>query len=470
MVARHNWTRHAEVSAAIRTDLSNFIAKTFATLHGSKTYHPNWHIELIADRLERCYRREIKRLIIALPPRSLKSICASVAFPAYALGRDPTLRFICVSYAQELAGKHARDTRTIMQQAWYRRALPRGSLNPFKLAEEEFETLAGGYRLATSVGGVLTGRGGNFIIIDDASKPMDAFSPTRLEFVKQWYDSTLLSRLDNKTEDVIILIMHRVHDDDLIGHVRDKEDWHVLELSAIATHDESFVLSDGRRVGRLAGEALSPAHEPLAILEEQQRTMGRMAFAAQYQQSPVAVEGNFIRSRYFSVFDDTPVAKPGDKIIQSWDVATTVGFASDYSVCTTWLQQKKRYYLLDVFRKRLEFPELKQAVFQQAARYAAKTILIEDAGIGTGLIQAVRREGRLHVINIKPSGCKQQRLAEQIHVIEAGDVLLPRRAPWLDAFRLECCAFPGGKHDDQVDSVSQFLNWAETRPRAGIIW
>lgn len=457
--------------AALRDDLASFIARTFATLDGGQAYHPNWHIELIADRLERCYRREIKRLIIALPPRNLKSICASVAFPAWALGHNPTLRFICVSYAQDLAGKHARDTRTIMLQDWYRRTFPNAGFNPAKMAEEEFAMLAGGYRLATSVGGTLTGRGGNIIIIDDPMKPQEALSDTKRDSVRQWYDSTLSSRLDNKKDDVIILIMQRVHVDDLVAHVLDKEDWEVLKLPAIALENERFLLSDGRWVGRSAGEALHPVHEPLHTLKQLKKSMGSLAFSAQYQQTPVPPEGNLIKWRYFTVFDEPPAERPGDQIIQSWDTATTLGNSSDYSVCTTWLQKKKRYYLLDILRERLEFPELKSAVIRQAAHYGAKTVLIEDAGIGTALIQAVRRLGGLHVIATKPTGGKADRLAAQLNVIEAGDVLIPRKAPWLDTLREESCAFPGGKHDDQIDSISQFLNWAERpKARAGVLW
>lgn len=457
--------------AALRDDLASFIARTFATLDGGQPYQRNWHIELIADRLEQCFRRKVKRLIIALPPRSLKSICASVAFPAWALGHDPRLRFICASYAQDLAAKHARDTRTVMLQDWYRQVFPHAGLNPAKMAEEEFETLAGGYRLATSVGGTLTGRGGNIIIIDDPMKPLEALSDAKRQLVKQWYNGTLLSRLDNKKDDVIILIMQRVHVDDLVAHVLDGEEWEVLKLPAIATEDERFLLSDKRWVGRLAGEPLHPVHEPLVTLQNLKKSMGSLAFSAQYQQAPVPPEGNLIKWRYFTVFDEPPAAKTGDQILQSWDSATTLGNGSDWSVCTTWLQQKKRYYLLNVFRERLEFPELKQAVFRQATKYGAKTVLVEDAGIGTGLIQALRREGGIHVVPIKPTGCKAERLAAQLSVIEAGDVLIPRRAPWLDPFREECCAFPGGKHDDQVDSMSQFLNWAERpRPRAGVLW
>ena len=195
----------------LRTDLLTFIGRTYATVDGRTQFLPNWHVELIADRLMAAYRREIKRLIITLPPRSLKSISASIAFPAWALGQDPKLRIICASYAQEFSGDLARKCRKVMLSPWYRGAFPDSALNPNKLAEEEFETIAGGSRLSTSLGGSLTGRGGNFIIIDDPIKALDAQSKANRERVKDWYDSTLYSRLDSKDDDVIILVMQRVH-------------------------------------------------------------------------------------------------------------------------------------------------------------------------------------------------------------------------------------------------------------------
>jgi hypothetical protein len=146
--------------AILRNDLASFIAKSFGTIDGSQAFLPNWHIDLIADHLERAYRGEIKRLVITMPPRNLKSICASVAFVAWALGHNPSQRFITASYSSDLVLKHARDCRTIMQSPWYQATFPGARLNPKRLAEDDFETTKGGGRLSTSVGGTLTGRGG----------------------------------------------------------------------------------------------------------------------------------------------------------------------------------------------------------------------------------------------------------------------------------------------------------------------
>ena len=452
--------RRRILEAVLRNDLKSFIIKTFATVDPGQPYLDNWHIDVLADALMAALQRKTRRLIITLPPRSLKSIAASVAFPAWALGRDPSLKIVCASYAAELAAKHARDTRTVMQSAWYARLFPSTRLNPRKTSEEEFATTRGGFRLATSVGGTLTGRGGNLIIIDDPIKAQEALSKTKRDAVGQWFDQTVYSRLDNKRDDVIILVMQRVHPDDLAGRLLDRTGWHQLNLPAIADRDEQFVLPDGRRLGRRKDEVLHPLREPRAALDEARANLGAFAFAAQYQQCPVPETGNLVRWDWFQ--HGAPPRRP-DRIVQSWDVAMTTGDASDWSVCTTWAVLGQTYYLLDVCRQRLMFPALKRRVVELAGEFAAETVLIEDVGIGTGLIQQLKADDAVYTIGVAPEGSKTARLAAQSAVIEAGRVFLPLAAPWLDDLGAELVAFPQGRHDDQVDSLTQFLAWQTSR-------
>src|SRR5829696_8123380 len=195
---------------------------------------PNWHLDAITYALSQVASGKINRLIITVPPRHLKSICASVCFPAFLLGHDPTRRIVCVSYSEPLAKKHANDSRALMRSPMYRRLFPGTRISGEKDTELEFMTTARGFRLATSVGGTLTGRGGNLIIIDDPMKPADAYSESAREQVKQWYGNTLLSRLDNKAKDPIIVVMQRLHVDDLVGHVLEQSGWTVVNLPAIA--------------------------------------------------------------------------------------------------------------------------------------------------------------------------------------------------------------------------------------------
>jgi len=456
----------ALLDALLRNDLLAFTQRCFQTVVPGQNFLSNWHIEAVAHQLERARRGETRRLIITLPPRNLKSICASVAFPAFVLGHDPSVRIVCASYAQDLTAKHARDCRLVMESAWFKRLFPQTRLDPRKNTETEFETTARGYRLGTSVGGTLTGRGGNLILIDDPMKPAEAMSETRRASVAEWYDSTLSSRLDRKTEDAIVLIMQRLHVDDLVGHVLEKgTPWTHLNLPAIADVPQEIELGPGRVYRREVGELLHPEREPLSALEDLKAAMGSQAFSAQYQQRPVPPEGALIRQAWFRFYRGMPTPQPGDVIVQSWDTASKADKTSNYSVCTTWLQRKNNeYYLLDVLRIRLEYPDLKRKILSHAKAHGAKTILIEDASSGAALIQDLRREGTIRPIAIKPEGDKIVRLEAQTAVIEAGHVLLPEEAPWLADFLNELLAFPHGRFDDQVDSLSQFLTYA-AKPR-----
>jgi predicted phage terminase large subunit-like protein len=457
------------LNALLREQLAPFIAKTFQSVTPGTVFSPNWHIDLLADRLEQCRRGDIRRLLITVPPRSLKSICTSVALPAWVLGRDPTSRIICASYAAELATKLARDCRTVMESPWYRQLFPGTQLQ--RSAELELETTRKGMRYATSVGGTLTGLGAGLLIIDDPLKPQEAFSKNKREAVKQWYDTTLYSRLDNKATDVIIVVMQRLHMDDLVAHVLEKEVWEHLDLPAIADRDQIFTLTDGRQVGRANGAVLHAEREPAEVLEAIRQNIGSVTFSAQYLQRPVPEEGHLIKWAWFPQYEKPPSVRGGDRIVQSWDTASKATELADYSVCTTWHQQGNDFYLLEVFRAKLEFPSLKKAVIDQWLKWRARTILIEDSASGTALIQAIRADridGMPKPIGVTAQGDKVMRLHAHTATIEAGHVYLPQKAPWLEAFQEEVVAFPASRHDDQVDSLSQFLTWQGERHRRTI--
>src|SRR4051812_35477809 len=178
---------------------------------------------------------------MTVPPRNLKSICTSVAFPAFLLGHDPTSRILCVSYSEALARKHSNDCRAVMRSPAFQRLFPGTRISGEKDTELEFMATSRGFRLATSVGGTLTGRGGNLIIIDDPTKPQDAYSAA--ERTIQWYANTLLSRLDNKTKDGIVVVMQRLLVEDLVGHLVEQGGWYPLNLLAIAEAEDSVELS-----------------------------------------------------------------------------------------------------------------------------------------------------------------------------------------------------------------------------------
>ena len=282
-----------EYQALLRKDFYSFIERAFYEINPETQFLPNWHIEKIAQELEECRLGNTKRLIINLPPRSLKSHCASVAFPAWLLGHNPSAQTICVSYGQDLANTLAGQCRTLMSSSWYQSLFPT-RLMARKQAVDDFQTTEQGVRMATSVGGVLTGRGADFLIIDDPMKPEEAASEIQRRAVNNWFDHTLITRLNDKRQGCIILIMQRLHEDDLTGHVLESGGWKVVRFPAIAEEDESHVirsLGKTRTFLRKAGEALHPEREPLQVLNQMREVQGENIFAGQYQQSPAPLEG-----------------------------------------------------------------------------------------------------------------------------------------------------------------------------------
>jgi hypothetical protein len=228
--------------AILRRHFDQFLHRAVMTLNPGIRYLPNWHHSAIAYQLERVRRGEVKRLIINMPPRHLKSQTVSVAFPAYLLGLEPWHRIICISYGAELSTKHHSDFRSIVASPWYRRAFP--DMRTGRISEEEVTTSARGFRRATSVYGSLTGFGGDIFIVDDPQKPIDAQSELQRNRQNNWFSDTLVSRLDSQETGVIILVTQRVHLNDLSGYLMELGGWEVLSLPAIAEQDERIALGN----------------------------------------------------------------------------------------------------------------------------------------------------------------------------------------------------------------------------------
>src|SRR5437763_12985041 len=230
----------AVLATLLRSDLRFFIRKCFQTILPGTPYLPNWHIDAIAHELMRVRAGETPRLLINQPPRSLKSICVSVAYVAWLLGHDPTRRVIVVSYSNEFAAELHRQFRMIIDAPWYRALFP--AMRPARDSGFELVTTCGGGRYATSVGGTLTGRGADLIILDDPLKAEEAMSPVGRKRVIEWHADTLVSRLNDKEKGPIVVVMQRLHENDLAGHLLDQGGWDHLCLPAIALEDSVIPL------------------------------------------------------------------------------------------------------------------------------------------------------------------------------------------------------------------------------------
>lgn len=457
----------------LQRDLHSFVHRSFLELNGDKTFRPNWHLDVLCEKLQQVAEGKCRRLIINIPPRHLKSHTASIAFPAWLLGRDPTKQILCVSYAQDLSDKMARECRKLMQSTFYRGVFPT-RISDERQAVADFETTEGGNRFSTSVGGVMTGRGADIIIVDDPIKADDAASDVRRESVNEWYDNSLRSRLNNQETGAIIIVMQRLHANDLVGHVLESEGWDAVKFPAIAKEDVEYRVNTPfgfRIIQRRESEILQPDLVSEVTLNQLQHTMTSYNFAAQYQQDPQPPEGLIIQRDWLKFYKDSERPESFEQIVQSWDTANKATELADYSVGTTWGIVGNRLYLLHVLRRRMEFPELKRTVLDAARGWKADLVLVEDKASGTQLIQELRAEGFSRVRAApKQDGDKVMRTRIQTARIEGGFMLLPTDAPWLDTYVRELISFPNCKYDDQVDSTVNMLAWGTEHAARPLGW
>jgi predicted phage terminase large subunit-like protein len=440
----------------IATDFMAFVEYAFGVLRPGLIFKPNWHLEAMAHKLAQVASGEVKRLIITIPPRSLKSICASVALPAWFLGHNPAERVVAVSYSDYLARTHANDFRKVVNDPLYQSTFPGMQLE--RDTDREITTTKRGRRYATSLEGTLTGVGGNLAIIDDPLKPGDAYSETIRQKSIDWYRSTLITRPDDKQSARIVVVMQRVHEQDLVGYLLEQGGFEVLNLPAISQSTQAYDLGHGRTYVRRKGELLHPEHEPASVLLELKKEMGPIAFSAQYQQSPIPAGGTIIKRKWFRYYEPHEIARQKvDKLFISWDIALSETETGDYSVGIVLLRREEVFYVIEVIRGRFPFDELKRRIIEVKRRYGVSSLVIEESPISMGLIQTLKKENKINVIAYKPDRDKRARLIAQTDLFAGGSVLFPKNAPWLETLEAELLAFPGGRNDDQVDALSQGL-------------
>ncbi|WP_037374553.1 phage terminase large subunit [Sediminimonas qiaohouensis] len=451
--------------AVVRQDLFSFVWKTFATLHPGQedSFVPAWHVEAMCFELMNLLSGENTRLVVNVPPRHLKSITVAVAFVAYVLGHRPEAKIIVASYGLDLARKHSEDCRRVMEADWYKQAFPKTRLSRRGNTVDEFHTTQGGGRKAVSLGGAVTGHGADYIIIDDLLKAQDAASEAEIQRAQDFIEGTLLSRFNKPAEGRVVTIAQRLHELDPPGYLLDKGTYRHLNLPAIAEEDQTIPIGHGKFHHRKTGEALFPENMNIETLERLRKEMGPAAFNSQYQQNPVAPDGSPLRWDSFQTCDAPGNRSDYQLIVQSWDTGTSSDPRSDFSVCTTWGFKDRCWHLLDVFRDRLDFPELKRKAFELCDTWAADRVLIEDAATGRPLLQEFQRNEYRQCYPIKPNEDKEIRFNAACAPVEEGRIYLPREAAWLSAFKRELQSFPRGRYDDQVDSFSQFLNWTKSQ-------
>ena len=452
------------VNALMRRDFPSFIHKVFNTINPNTEFMSNWHIDLIAEYLSALDRGEIKRLIINIPPRSLKSICVSVAFPAWLLGHNPKTRIMVASYSQILSTKLSLDTRFVMNSEWYKNLFPQTKLHAKQNQKTKFLTTKYGFRFATSVGGPATGEGGDVLIVDDPHNPSHITSEKARNKAINWYSETFSTRLNNRKDGKIIIVMQRLHEEDLTGFLMEhkKDEWEVLKIPTIAPEDRQYKIGDFSHDVKHG----SSIHESLfshGVVEKLIKEIGDNNFQAQYQQSPLKNSAGILNMDFMNFYKDLP--PKFDYYIQSWDTAIKISEDSDFSACTSWGIIDNIYYLISCVYHKYEYPQLKKQVKSLYHQYLPAKILIEDKASGQSLIQDLKLDGMKNIVPCKPLLDKVTRFATCVDLFEQGRVMIPYSGFNAKIIQKQLLEFPNGKHDDIVDSITQFLNYMKNNSK-----
>jgi predicted phage terminase large subunit-like protein len=434
--------RLAQLAPVFRAELARRHLADFCALMDPR-YEPAAHTDLLCEHLEAVERGELRRLMVFLPPRHSKTYHVAERFPAWCIGRDPTRQVILTSYGAELAEQASRKARgLLLHPAW-----PfAGCLADESTAVNRWHTAQGGVVIAAGVGGAITGFGAHLLVIDDPVKGREeADSESYRERVWQWYLEVARTRLMPGGR--MVLCQTRWHEDDLAGRILSgprAAEWTVLALPALA--------EVGDPLGRAEGEPLWRAWFDREELEAMRAELGSRAWAALYRQQPTVDEDGMFKRAWFARRYTAPPNLRGK--VMAVDSAFKTGVLNDYSVIATWGTDGVDFYLLNVWRGRVEFPELEHAIVRQHELNRPHSVLIEDTAAGQAAAQTLRRYTSLPIIPVKVTATKEARAAAISPLCEAGKVVLPANAPWVDDWIDEHAAFPTGRFDDQVDTTS----------------
>jgi predicted phage terminase large subunit-like protein len=413
------------------------------------------HHKVMAKKFEDIANGKLKRLIINMPPRHTKSEFGSYMLPAWFLGRDPTKKIIQCSNTAELAVGFGRKVRNLVGSEQYAKIFPNVSLRSDSKAAGRWSTNSNGEYFAIGVGGTVTGKGADLLIIDDPHSEQEAAiastNPEVYDKVYEWYSSGPRQRL--QPGGAIIVIMTRWSKKDLTGRIlksaieKDGDEWETIDFPAILP----------------SGKALWPQFWDIKELEVLREELPVSKWNAQYQQQPTSEEGALVKREWWKVWDnDNPPAC--QFVIQSWDTAFTKNERSDYSACTTWGvfylnedEMQPNVILLDAYKARLEFPELKEKAFNMYKEWTPDAFIVEAKASGLPLIGELRRMG-IPVSEFTPTrgNDKIARLNSITDLFASGKVWAPPRR-WADEVIEEMASFPNSDHDDLVDSSTQAL-------------
>lgn len=452
----------ADIDAELaRRSFRDYLPWVWPIIEPATIFVPNWHLDAICEHLEAIYRGDLRNLLILMPPRMGKSFTASIAFPTWAWTQQPALRFLFASYSDELSTEHAVKSRRVLDSEPYRAAF--GHL--FRLTSDQnikthYENDKTGYRISTSVGGTGTGRGGDILICDDPHNLKQIHSELVRNDVREWYRTVWRTRLNDQRTGKRVVIMQRGHEADVAGDCLASGEYAKLELpnEYVPT---TYVTPIGWRDPRtIEGELLCPARigaKETAALKSPHDGLGSWAYATQFQQQPAPSDGNVFKRQWFRFWKELP----GD--LDYWALSADCAFkdlqTSDYVAIGVWAVRGAQKFLVCRLNERLDFVGTCQALRGLCAKYPQIEFKwVEDKANGSAVISALKQEIP-SLIGVNPEGGKEARAWAVQATVEAGNVYLPDPSvdPTIEDFIRQCCLFPNGTHDDEVDQMTQAL-------------
>lgn len=481
--------------ALAKKSLAAYIRQAWHVVEPSNVYIHGWHIDAIAEHLEAATRGEIRNLIINIPPRHAKSLLCCVFWQTWVWTTRPETRWLYSSYGENLAIRDSLKCRRIIQSPWYQQNFGEVfSLTGDQNQKTRFDNDKTGYRIATSVGGMGTGEGGDFIVVDDPLKQADAHSLPARESVTDWWDNTMSTRGNNPDRVVKVVVMQRLHEQDLTGHLleRMQADGGQYEHLCLPARYETTdrVTSIGWRDPRTEpGQLLWPERFTPSALSSLERDMDSYAVAGQLQQRPSPDAGGIFKKwhwRYWKpkgvklppvvveiINEETKAVTPAqieavdlpasfEEMLQSWDLAFKDTKSSDFVAGQVWGRVGVSKYMLDYFRERADI----NATIRQIETFTEKwpsahAKLVEDKANGPAVIQLL--QGRIDgLIAVNPEGGKVVRAHASSPSVESHNVYLPHPTlyGWVDKFKENCAIFPNGANDDDVDAFTQaMIRW-----------
>lgn len=460
-----NTLRAFELLEKSRNSLSAWIKLAWAQVEPGAPYVHGWHVDAIAEHLTAVTNGQITRLVINVPPGTMKSLITNVFWPSWEWGpmNMPWLRNISASHKLELSLRDNMKLRNLVTSEWYKRLFPHVVIKKDQNSKKKFENTKMGFSEAMAAGSI-TGSRADRVKIDDPLSVEDGLSKIVLATRQFWFREAIPTRVTNPEKSAIILIMQRLNELDTTQIALELGYEHLM-LPMEYEPERRCVTSIGFQDPRTNdGELLFPERFPLHVVERDKKSLGTAAHAAQNQQRPAPREGAIFkvanlahRFKLIRDFRGKLILTQFSEIFQSWDTAFKEGQENDYNVCTTWGLMNIGFYLINVARFKCDYPTLEKRTIELAQEYNPNQIFIEDKASGQSLIQSIRKRTILPIKPVMPDRDKLARAHAVSGYIEADRIFIAENDIWLNDYIAEMTTFPGTKHDDQVDSTCQFL-------------